>query len=120
LFRGRGQQAAAAEAQARARRKHSLEQTRASWRWAVNLGDAVDVRANNHAAAPFGMGPRACPAGSLSLVVAREVLEALLSRFEWSFVDPAQTRTEKWVQECISSPTLVIPSGLALTFQDIS
>ena len=121
-----GQRNGPADAVTRARRQDSLRETKASWQWAVSVDAATDHpdghknNGNHSHAAPFGMGPRACPAGSLSLVVARHVLEALLSRFDWAFVDPAQASAERWVNDLISSPTLVVPSGLALRFHDIS
>ncbi|PNH03038.1 hypothetical protein TSOC_010934 [Tetrabaena socialis] len=64
-------------------------------------------------AAPFGIGPRACPAGSLSLVIAREVLTALLRRYSWRL---ARAADADWMRHTTANPTLLIRLPLSLDF----
>lgn len=103
------------------RRAESLRATSATWAWDVDVDmpNSLPLSSSSAAAAdgkklstgcPFGMGKRSCPAGALSLVVAREVLEALLVHCDWEFADPYQSDTEEWVQELTSAPTLVVKS----------
>lgn len=69
------------------------------------------------AAAPFGIGPRACPAGSLSVVIARDVLQALLPRYSWRLARPEAVGA--WMTRTVATPTLLIKGPIGLVFEPV-
>lgn len=88
-----------------------------SWTWdPMRPAAPPDGPAGPYAdAAPFGMGPRSCPAGSLSFVIGREVLQALLRRYRWRLASP--DADGDWLTKTTMAPTLVLPGPIGLVME---
>ena len=77
---------------------------------------STSFSSSTSSSAPFGLGPRACPAGSLSIMLAREALETLLLHHDWTLADPNDA---KWVTEMFCSPNLCVRSDIEITFTPV-
>ena len=81
----------------------------------ISNGTKSEILENEKStAAPFGMGPRACPAGSLSLVIARDVLETLIINYDWEFTDKLQS--SKCLHDLILEQNLMVKGPISLKF----
>ncbi|KXZ45948.1 hypothetical protein GPECTOR_49g532 [Gonium pectorale] len=88
----------------------------ASWEWDPKRPPPpAGCRDRYGEAAPFGIGPRSCPAGSLSMVLAREVLCSLMGAFAWRLERPEADRG--WMSRAFTAPTLGIPGPIPLVFE---
>lgn len=68
-------------------------------------------------AAPWGIGPRACPAGGISMLLAGEVLKALLRRFDWQLTRPEEDA--RWFNELSCTPVLTLLRPVHLHFEPL-
>ena len=71
-----------------------------SWTFCPDGNNEIDE------SCPFGIGARGCPAGSLSLVIVREVIVMMSQRFKWILTN--QIDDEKWQSRTKRVPTLFI------------
>ncbi|KAG2486458.1 hypothetical protein HYH03_014905 [Edaphochlamys debaryana] len=90
-----------------------------SWHWDPQRPPAAEGCPDPYAAArPFGIGPRACPAGALSLALAREVLWALLrGGYRWRLAQPG--RDADWGRRTEGAPTLRLPGPVGLEVERV-
>lgn len=71
-------------------------------------------------AAPFGLGERRCPAGSLSVDAIAAVLESLMTLYDWKLTNPHSDSVGGdgkggWVSRASYQPTLVYPDSIMLS-----
>jgi hypothetical protein len=65
---------------------------------------------------PFGIGQRGCPAGSLSLLIAREVIQKFIATgYKWRLTN--KDIDSAWMLRTKRVPTLIIEGAVSLTFE---
>ena len=89
-----------------------------SWEFNVAL-DATAESSKTDESCPFGLGVRGCPAGSLSIVIAREVIQCLVrGGYHWSLTH--KEIDDQWLTRTKRVPTLILDGPVALSFMTIN
>jgi cytochrome P450 len=101
------------------------DSSQCTWKWTLKGTEPKSSSSKNtrNSAAPWGMGKRKCPAGTLSVECVSSVLEELVeSGLEWRLADPASnsvgsTGRHGWIQHVIYKPTVGYPLPLKVIFE---